>query len=227
MQQEKKYVLFTKQLTSRQQKGHACVIDSHSFIKINYLPYEFPSLTLAKSLVFTSKNAVDAVLEKNRIEKVQPIYVIGKKTKKSIEKYGKFQNIRVPKIEQNAEGLISLIQEDKTDNFVYFCGKQRLPFIENYIKENKKECEVVEVYDTLLSPPLNLNIDKYSWLCFCSPTAVFSYLEKYEILPQHQILCIGNTTAMALQKYEKQVFISPEASVESMLNYIEEYYKKK
>lgn len=218
-------VLFLKQLSNYQLVKCSYTIDFFDFIKIRPIAFEYIS-TPDDNLIFTSKKAVDIVLGRHQLSNMQQVYAVGKKTQETLMKYGDFQNVKVPKIKQNSKGIIDLIKEDKTDNFVYFCGKKRLPYLEDYFKENAKKYKAMEVYDTLLSPPSGIDTEAYNWLCFCSPTAVFSYLGKYDILPKHKILCIGKTTAAVLNNYEKQLNIAPEPSVKSMLNYIEKYQNK-
>ncbi len=119
-----------------------------------------------------------------------------------------FQNINTPKKEENAAGLIQLIEQEKSDDFLYICGKKRLPILEHYFEKNNKNYEILEVYDTVLSPTENLQVE--------------NYLTVYNILPKHKILCIGKTTAKTVRNYTEKIEIAPEASVLSMLNYLNE-----
>lgn len=222
---KKTNILFTKQLTDKQRFSNTLNIEDYNFITIDELPFEYPS-SPASHLLFTSKNAVDAVLKQHKINKTQSIYAVGEATKNRLLSYDKFTNIKTPENQSDAETLIELFKEDKANDFTYFCGKKRLPKLEDYFNENNIKYRIVEVYDTRLSPPSFLEVNKYEWLCFCSPSAVKSFQKKYEILPFQKTICIGKTTANALDNTNNVVEIAPNASIESMINYIEKQYKK-
>lgn len=219
-------VLFSRELTENQLNKLIFPIDSFAFITIKYLDFYLPPPSTSHRLIFTSKNAVEAVLSQHKIATTQPIYAVGEKTKQKALQYAAFQNIKTPDTQENTEALIKLLEKEKSNNFLYFCGKKRLPYLEQYFNQKKKQYKAIEVYDTLLSPPSGLNTANYQWLCFCSPTAVASYLKKYTILPFHKMLCIGKTTAAILQKHTANVTVAPKASVESMLNYLKQQYEK-
>lgn len=220
-------VLFTTQIDSEQLlDNRSFSIDIYNFTRIQIIDFQTPEV-LSKHCVFTSKNAVEAVLDKVEIPSTQSIYAVGKKTKERLMRYNNFQNIKTPDNTENAKGIIRLIEQEKSNNFLYFCGKRRLPDLEQYFIEKGKDYKLLEVYDTILSPPENLKTENYEWLCFCSPSAIESYLQHYQLLPSHKILCIGQTTAKAIENYENKVCIAPKTSIASMLNYLDEYYKNK
>ncbi len=214
-------ILFTKKLTNKQKNILQISIDNFDFIRIN--PIDFTcSLSSFQTLIFTSQNAVKQVVNKIKIPVNQRIYVVGNKTKQSLLNLQDFKNIYQPEKDENAGGIIQLIEAHNTDDFIYFCGTKRVPTLEKYLKENAKKHQLIEVYDTCLSPTLGLDITQYEYLCFCSPSAVESYLSTYKIFPKHKILCIGKTTASVLRNYTKNIEIAPQASVESMLHYLNE-----
>ncbi|PVX49934.1 uroporphyrinogen-III synthase [Balneicella halophila] len=218
-------VLFTKKITNNQKNSINIALDCYDFISIEMLDFHFPTTTPASHFVFTSKNAVDAVLSQYEINTTQSIYAVGKSTKAKLLEYAAFKNIQVPYNQYNAEGLIELFEQNNSNNFRYFCGKKRLPKLEDYFKTNQKKHQVIEVYDTILSPPSNLDTKNYQWLCFCSPSSIESFLTKYELLPHQDILCIGNTTAKVLNSHKNRIHVAKKATIDSMLNYLEEHYK--
>ncbi len=217
-------VLFTKKLTDNQKEKLNFSIDDFNFITIKQLPFS-TSLSPRKHFIFTSRNAVKSFCKKYTLKIAQSIYAVGKKTKEELLLYSDFQNIRIPENEENSVGVIQLIEQEKSDDFLYICGKKRLPMkrlpiLEHYFEKNNKNYEILEVYDTVLSPTENLQVENYDYLCFCSPSAVESYLTAYEIFPKHKILCIGKTTAKSLYSYTRNLEIAPQAFVESMLRYL-------
>ncbi len=218
-------ILFTKKIAEKHLFSNDFLVESYEFVRTLPLDFKLPSSPL-QHYIFTSKNAVTAVCEKQIIDTMQSIYAVGEKTREKLLEFANFQNIKIPQEKENTEGLIAQIEEDKSDNFLYFCGKKRLQKLEQYLITTGKNYQIVEVYDTLLTQPTNITAECYEWLCFCSPSAVESYLQSYELLPHHKILCIGTTTAKALQNKTNTIHIAPKASVESMLKYLETYYKK-
>lgn len=228
MRKEKIRVLFTKQLFHYQHRNYCFKLDTFDFIKIKPSAFKAPQFSPTAALLFTSKNAVNTVLSQHDLPTTQKIYAVGEKTKEALMLHKKFETIKTPhQTQQHAAGLIDLLKQEKVVEFVYFCGKQRLPYLEQYFEDNNLKYETVEVYDTVLAPPLNLKVEGYDWLCFCSPTAVISYLNKYKIFPHHRLLCIGKTTATALQDYKNQLKIALKPSIASMLQYLEKQNKKK
>ncbi len=219
-------VLFTKKIVEKHLFFNDFLIESYEFVRIVPLDFKLPSSPL-QHYIFTSQNAVTAVCKKQSIDTMQSIYAVGEKTRDKLLEFADFHDIKIPKEKENAEGLIAQIEEDKSDNFLYFCGKKRLQKLEQYFVATAKNYQIVEVYDTLLTQPKDIATERYEWLCFCSPSAVESYLQSYELLPHHKILCIGATTAKVLEYKTNTIHIAPKASVESMLKYLETYYKNR
>lgn len=174
-------------------------------------------------LIFTSKNAVKFTANFFTPGARQEIYAVGRQTANFIKKNWN-KDAKYP-YSENAKGLIELIREDNIDNLIYFCGKRRRKVIEEYLETNSKQYICKEVYDTELTPPVDLD-DEYNLLCFFSPSAVDSYLLRYEIKPNQQIIAIGKVTAQYLQKHTTKIMIPPEASVDSMINYLNINFRK-
>ncbi|MBS9768859.1 MAG: uroporphyrinogen-III synthase [Flavobacteriaceae bacterium] len=216
--EQKSTILFTKKLTEKQKKSLAVPIDDFDFITIKPLDFEC-HLSPSQTLVFTSQNAVKQVLKKIHIPLQQLIFVVGNKTKKMLLDYADFENIKQP-THETARGIIQLIEEQNANDFLYFCGKKRLPTLENYLNKNGKKHQVIEVYDTCLTPTLKLYVERYRYICFCSPSAVESFVSTYKLTDKQQCICIGETTAKALRSYTKNIEIAPKSSVESMLEMI-------
>ncbi len=216
---QKSRILFTKKLTDKQKKSLSIAVDNFDFITINPLVFECYSSPF-QTLIFTSQNAVKQVLNNIEIPLNQPILTVGKKTKECLLSFGDFQNIQQPVEQENAEGIIKRIEQENTDDFLYFCGKKRLPTLENYLRKSNKKYQLIEVYDTCLTPTLGLDIGQYEHICFCSPSAVESFVSAYKLKGKHKCLCIGQTTAKALRSYTSNIEIAPQSSVESMLEVI-------
>ncbi len=217
-------VLFTKKINTKHLFFNNFLVESYEFVHIVPLDFKLPSSPF-QHYIFTSQNAVKFVCNHHTIDTMQSIYAVGEKTQEKLLDFAEFQNIKIPPNKESAEGLILRIEEDNSDNFLYFCGRKRLQKLEQYFVATGKHYEIVEVYDTLFRQPSKIDTRHYEWLCFCSPSSVESYLQSYELLPHHKVLCIGTTTAKILENKINAIHIAPKASVEGMLKYLEEYYK--
>lgn len=215
-----KNILFTKRL-NRSEISFAgdLQIDSFDFIEIENLQLTHTfSDPLPPYLIFTSRNAVFCVAQTLPISSTQVIYAVGKQTAKTVQSLWR-NEIRIPK-DETADGLITLLEQENTNDFLYICGKRRRKTLEEFLIKETKKYRILEAYNTCLSPPENLPVEKYDILCFCSPSAVESYGSYYSFLPHHQTVAIGNTTANKLSEYTKQIEIAPQTSVKGMLDYL-------
>lgn len=213
-------ILFTRKLSSEQRSyADGLHIDDYSFISIEYSSYT-PSVEEGEIpfVIFPSQNAVIAVKDSFIPRKNQIIYTVGHKTANMLNSLW-HNEIHISESE-NAKGIIELIKKEKADNFLYFCGKRRLHTMENFFREEDKKYKLIEAYNTLNTPKEGLATSEYDILCFCSPSAVDSYLSLYEIDDNQQVISIGETTAAVLRSYSRNVYTAKKASVEAMLDYL-------
>ncbi len=128
-------VLFTKKIAEKHLFFSSFLVESYELVRTVPLDFKLPSFSL-QHYIFTSQNAVTAVCKKQTINTMQSIYAVGEKTREKLLEFADFQDIKTPKEKENTEGLIAQIEEDKSDNFLYFCGKKRLQKLEQYFVAN-------------------------------------------------------------------------------------------
>lgn len=215
-------IFSTKKLTlEQQQRLHASIIaDSDDFIKIN--PNRISPIVLKKELknvVFTSKNAVEAVLTSSTPEELhfQNIYCVGRKTRRIIKKkLGK-----VAHFENNATDLANYLVEfmDGTE-VTYFHGNLSLEDLPTILEENNITVNTIEAYRTKLSGKTVPS--EVRGVLFYSPSNVESYLQ--ENSPDKIAYCIGETTAKAAREFFKEVKVAKIPTVESVIDLVNEDY---
>lgn len=225
-------VLFTKKIAEEQLcelQETNIHITSYDFIKIKKCAISLHTEEMALPyLIFTSRNAVYIASHYFKPTPTQIIYAVGKKTAETVKKIWGHES-KVP-LSEDADGLVDLLKHDAADNILYFCGKKRRKTLEKYFSESSIRYSCKESYETILCQPVGLSAKVFDILCFCSSSAVESYLKSYRIFPHHETLAIGRTTAKYLKKYTKKIKVAPEASVDSMINYLKtkfnnnEYY---
>lgn len=176
-----------------------------------------------KNVVFTSKNAVKAILDNFSLSEIkfENIYCVGRRTKRLIEKkIGKVNHI-----ENYGKELANyLVQNLKEKEITFFCGNKRRDELIDILKNNAINVNEVEVYQTQLTPkkiPENKNIKA---VLFYSPSAVKSFIQKNQATNK-VAFCIGATTAKEAKKYFRQVIISKVPLVENVLQATKNYFK--
>jgi uroporphyrinogen-III synthase len=195
--------------------------DSDDFIKIS--PNRISPIVLKKShknVVFTSKNAVEAVLTSCSAAELdfENIYCVGRKTRRLIKnKFGK-----VTHFENNAKDLANHLVEfiDGTE-VTYFHGNISLDEIPKILEENNITVNAIEAYRTKLS---GKSIpEEVKGIMFYSPSNVESYLN--ENSADKIAYCIGETTAKAARAHFKEVKVAKIPTVESVIDLVNEDYK--
>jgi len=199
-------------------------IDQKSFIKI--LPYKsLINISISKNIIFTSKNAVNIILNNSKIKKNlidKNIFCVGESTAELIIN----NNLNLIKSEQNSKKLSEYIVSNfnnSKDSFTYFSGKKRFLELEMTLNENNIKIIVHEVYDTILTPKKIK--DHYDGIIFYSPSAVKSFFKGNNSFKNTYGFCIGNTTAKELKSFSESFSISKSNSEENMLVSINKYFK--
>lgn len=176
-----------------------------------------------KNVIFTSKNAVKAILDNFSPAEVrfENIYCVGRRTKRLIEKnFGK-----VIHVENYGKKLGEhLVQNLKEKEVTFFCGNKRRDELINILKNNSVTVNEIEAYQTQLTPkkmPKNKNIKA---ILFYSPSAVQSFMQQNKTTNKIAF-CIGTTTAKEAEKHFNQVIISKTPLVESVLQAAKDYFK--
>ena len=209
------------------QKGIA--IDMVSFIEtepiqnINVQQEVEQALLQSATIVFTSMNAVDAVV--NYKEEHQPdwrIYCIGTTTNKLVKNY--FGEETIAGTANSAAELAELIAADGYDEeVIFFCGDQRRDELPDILRNNDIEVNEIVVYQTIAVP--HKVEKKYHGILFFSPSAADSFFSNNKVVGQTVLFAIGNTTATVIKKYSNnKIIISDEPGKENLVGKMMEYF---
>ncbi|WP_424004308.1 hydroxymethylbilane synthase [Maribacter sp. IgM3_T14_3] len=216
-------IFSTKKLTPPQQLmlNISVNADSDDFIKIN--PNRISPIILKKrhkNVVFTSKNAVEAVLASRDAAELdfENIYCVGRKTRRFIKnKFGK-----VTHYENNAKDLANyLVEFIDGSEITYFHGNLSLEELPSILAENNIEVNAIEAYRTKLSG--KAIPESAEGIMFFSPSNVESYLK--ENSTDRVAYCIGETTAKAAREHFKVVKVAKIPTVESVIELVNSDYK--
>jgi uroporphyrinogen-III synthase len=213
----KKLSLYLKDLLIKNQFS----LVEHSFIQIKPLSVQIRITN--ENLIFTSQNAVKIAFSNSKIKPLlegKKYFCVGEKTKYIIEENGQ----KVTKKAQNSAELVHFLEKNyKNEAFSFLCGKRRRSEIESFFYTNNSNSEVIEIYDTLLTPK-TFN-SKFDGILFFSPSAVLSFFQTNLWSPKAHGFCIGKTTASALENYTKNFSIAKEPNEMEVFLSIYNYYK--
>ena len=208
MQQNKINILSTRPLNKslvQEAKAVGISIDELSFIDTEPIQdiatqQEIEQAYLQSStVVFTSMNAVDAVLAWQ--DGQQPdwvIYCMGNTTKLLLKE--NFGEHSVAGTASSAAELAELIAEESDiDEVIFFCGEQRRDELPAILRNKGIEVHEIIVYETIHTPH---KVSKdYHAILFYSPSAVSSFFSNNKVPAQTILFAIGNTTAKTIQQY--------------------------
>ena len=217
-------ILSTKNLPSNQKQfllnAHFLLVEA-DFVVTSYLP-EVSISSLNEILLFTSQNAVHAILQHSKIAllKTKKVFCVGLKTKALLEANGFTVEAFTNYAEDLAE-IISLVYSDCS--FTFFCGNLRRDTLPQKLQENGIVLEEIKVYATHINPhKINAKLDG---ILFFSPSGVESFLKENN-LKNAMCFCIGNTTAEALKPHTNNIIIATQPSVENVIIQCIQYYKQ-
>lgn len=215
-------ILSTKKLQVNQKQfllnAGFSVIEA-DFIQIKNQPFEFNNIN--ETLIFTSQNAVHAILENKNAEKLKDktVFCVGLKTKALLEENG-FKVEAYTGYAADLAEIIALVYSDLS--YTFFSGNLRRDTLPELLKENGIIFNEIEVYQTSLTPhKINSKPDA---LLFFSPSGVESYNSQNKITNE-VCFCIGDTTAEAVEKYSQNIIIANQPSVENVIIQCINYYK--
>lgn len=213
----------TKTLTDDQkQLLHDKIIsESSDFVKISFNRMTPKVLRpFPKNVIFTSKNAVEALLMNFAPQELQfeNIYCVGRKTKRLVErKIGKVKHT-----ENNAKALAEyLVDFIEGTSITYFCSDIRLDELPSILDKNNIEVKEVTAYETKYDP-IKIS-DTIKGVMFFSPSTVQSY--KQENDDDVIAFCIGETTAKEASKHFDDVRVAKMPTVESVIELVNEYFQ--
>jgi Uroporphyrinogen-III synthase len=203
-------------------------VDVQNFIKTeSYFTEEtkqkIKSLSNKKiAVVFTSKNAVKAVVSQLPAIPNWDIYCISGVTKQTaIDFFGKEKIYASAK---NAAGLAEKIVTNKSiKEIVFFCGDQRLNDLPEMLTQYNITVKEVIVYTTEETPYI---IQKdYDAILFFSPSAVHSFFSVNTISTNVLLFSIGKTTSNAISTYcSNLVNTSEYPGKEQMINLVIDFF---
>jgi len=215
-------ILSTKKLQVNQKQfllnAGFSVIEA-DFIQIKNQLFEFNNIN--ETLIFTSQNAVHAILENKNAEKLKDktVFCVGLKTKALLEENG-FKVEAYTGYAADLAEIIALVYSDLS--YTFFSGNLRRDTLPELLKENGIIFNEIEVYQTSLTPhKINSKPDA---LLFFSPSGVESYNSQNKITNE-VCFCIGDTTAEAVEKYSQNIIIANQPSVENVIIQCINYYK--
>ena len=209
-----KTVLSTKKLTLAQRElliNAGIGLVENNFISIIHVDFDIE--IIPQNLIFTSKNAVKAILTHNKLRELQrqKVFCVGTKTAAFLAENG-FNVIEIA--DSGAELGARIIKNYGDESFLFFCGKRRHPDLSKMLKKEDVSLEEIEVYDTVLSPK---QIDrKFDGILFFSPSAVKSFCSKNDILDTVSF-CIGDTTAAEVKKHTDTYVVASKPTIENVI----------
>ncbi len=207
-------ILSTKKLLPNQKQF--LLNAGFSVIEANFIATKtkrFVLETCHQNLIFTSKNAVESILEYEKINdlKDKNCFCVGDKTAEMLQKNGFKIAIQTDYATELGERIV---KNHKKDSFTFFSGNLRLDTLPLTFKVNGIKYQEIEVYETVLSP-IKINA-ALNGILFFSPSAIESYLLENTI-KEEMCFCIGTTTANALKKITNNVVIGSKPSIQNTI----------
>jgi len=215
-------ILSTKKLKSNQKSfllnSGFSVIEA-DFIKISLLPFQLKKLP--DLLLFTSQNAVESVLNNEKVNDLKniPAICVGSKTRKLLEE----NDFKVLETEEYAQQLAPTIQEKYSkEHIAFFAGNIRRNTLPEAMQEKDISFDEYLVYQNDES---SVKIEaKTDGIIFYSPSGIKSYLKQNTITDQ-MCFCIGTTTADALKGITENIVIANQQTIENVIIQCINHYK--
>ena len=175
---------------------------------------------LDTTIIFTSKNSVEAVGVCLDIFPAWKIYCIGHATRDLVIAY--FGEEYIAGIADYGEDLADLIIADEVKDVIFFCGNKRRDVLPEKLSKAGINVQEITVYQNI-SNPVKVEED-FMAILFFSPSAVESFF-KNNTMGNAVAFAIGNTTADAIAKYtNNKIIITPSPDPELMLDLVIEYF---
>lgn len=205
-------------------------VDVISFIKTDFIRTKRVQkriqsiLNIEATVVFTSKNAVNMVVENLRNKKPDwKVYCTGKTTRTLIEKM--FGKDCINGTGNNAAEIAEQIIKDNNATKVYFfCGDKKRDELPLLLANNNIVVNEVEVYTTTI---VEHTIHKiYDAILFFSPSAVEGYFAVNKVSDTTILFAIGNTTAKEIKKYSKnEIVVSDKPDKKELIDKVIAYFE--
>ncbi len=192
---------------------HQFSLVEQSFIQIR--PIKKPKIeTIFDLLIFTSQNAVNAVLSSPKLLKMiegKTAYCVGKKTAALLIENGQ----KVAKIAQSSSELAYLlVKKHQNESFSYFCGKLRTPDLEEISTSHGMLIQPIELYDTHFK---NHSLKgHFDGVLFFSPSGVRGYSFSNGFENTH-CFCLGTSTAKEVALHTTDYTVAKEPCESQLL----------
>lgn len=205
MEKPEKYLLSTRPLPKSVVEEGAkkgVIIEELSFIDTKPVHDEalFQRIkTLASgkhTVVFTSRNAVEAVVAQTGSVPDWQIYSIGNATRKRIEEA--WGSDKIVATADYAKHLGERLLDDGVNDVVFFCGNIRRHELPNKIRSEGGKIEEVVVYETIQIPARLTK--EYDGILFFSPSAVNAFFAANQPAGHTVLFAIGKTTEEAIRQ---------------------------
>ena len=231
MSQNKIFILSTRLVDDeliREAKAKDVLVDVMPFIRTESISSTElkkikQALSISKTVVFTSNNAVEAVISEIEDQKITwRIFCIGHSTKRSVEEY--FGKKSIAGVADNAKELAQLIISAGISEATFFCGDQRRDVLPDQLRKNNIEVKEVVVYKTVATPGKIKK--KYDGILFFSPSAVKSFFQENKLDQQVILFAIGSVTAEEIKKFSKnKIVISDVPDKGILLDSVAAYFE--
>lgn len=187
---------------------------SMPLLQINNLNQQI-DLNPYDALIFTSKNAIQAINSINSNWKDIPSYCIAIKTADVVSKYqGNLEFIgRSSHGNDFAKELVPLLKNKKA---LYVRAKKTVSSLVEILKENNIEISELISYETVCSRKEYTKPPTESIIIFSSPSTVECFFKRFDWDESYTAIVIGNTTSKYLPE-EINYFVSEEQSIESCI----------
>lgn len=211
-------IFSTKILTEEQKaplKEAGLRYEEAEFIKVKPLPFTADSVI--ENAVFTSQNAVKAVLPKDL--KIKNCFCVGDKTEALLLENG----FHVAEKGYQAEALAKkIIAGYASRDFVFFCGDKKREELPAILNKKGIFLQEIEVYKTV-SASKNM-FGEFDGILFFSPSAVQSFVLKNDF-EGAIAFCIGRTTEKEVKKYTNNVITANRPSIENVVAQVIKHFR--
>ncbi|MCF4100527.1 uroporphyrinogen-III synthase [Gillisia sp. M10.2A] len=218
-------ILSTKKLATNQKQlllNSGIGLVEYDAIKIDILKFQLQD-HFSKDVIFTSKNAVKAVLENAPDFKklhTGKVFCVGAKTKEFLEEL----KINLTAHADYGLELGKIIATSYSDQkFIYICGNRRRDEFPEFLSSEKINFSEIEAYKTSLNK--QHFGQEFDGILFFSPSGVQSYTATNNI-NNSTAFCIGHTTAKEVEKHTSSFEIANKPSVENVIVQAVNYFKK-
>jgi len=212
-----KSILSTKKLINSQKQlflNSGLSLVEYNAIVTETTNFKLPSEKI-ENAIFTSKNAVNAVLEKVQLKNC---FCVGEKTGELLSDNG----FHIQEIADYGKDLAEIITKKYgAEEFTFFCGNKRRDELPGILQKGNVHFTEIEVYKTSLNP--QFFPQEFEGILFFSPSAVQSFTAKNQ-LKGTTAFCIGNTTAAEAQKHTNNIIIATKPTIENVIVQVVKYF---